>query len=345
MKMFYRVLFVAASLTIVLACSENQFSEDTMPLKSPTSARLGEGGAEDRCATMKVLEAKLAEDPGLAQAMDAIESQTQRIMDLQKLGKPGSTDDGGTTDPSFTIKIPVYVHVVYNTSDQNISNAQIRSQITVLNKDFRARNQDRHNAPDEFKGLIDDFNIHFTWNNDNLIRKSSTRESWGTKDDVKFSKRGGSSAVPGYLNIWVCNIGDGILGYAQFPGGPAKTDGIVVGPEFFGSSALASGYFAAPYDLGRTATHEVGHWLNLRHIWGDGGCRVDDRVADTPGSNGPNFGCPAYPTVRCGNNNMTMNYMDYTDDSCMYMFTTGQKARSRALFAPGGPRANFVPAS
>jgi hypothetical protein len=157
---------------------------------------------------------------------------------------------------------------------------------------------------------------------------------------MKFSSNGGSDAVDSskYLNIWVCNIGGGILGYAQFPGGSAATDGIVVGPQFFGSQ----GFVQAPFDKGRTTTHEIGHWLNLRHIWGDGRCLQDDFVADTPSSDRPNYGCPSYPTVNCRTNDMTMNYMDYVNDECMYMFSEGQKSRMRALFTAGGVRESII---
>ncbi|WP_373514008.1 zinc metalloprotease [Persicitalea sp.] len=368
MKPLYKALFVAASMTFVVACSENHLNDEAMQPQKTSSARIGQPGGEDRCATMKVLSDKLAENPGLARSMEAIEAHTQRFIAMEKGnngiqksdnnqkpgngggdGKPGNgggggdTGGGGTTDPAVTITIPVYVHVIYNNSQQNISNAQIQSQIDVLNKDFRAQNNDKNSTPSEFAPLIADFNIQYSWNTGDLIRKASSKSSWGTNDAVKNRKRGGSDAVAGYLNIWVCNIGGGILGYAQFPGGSVSTDGIVIGPEYFGSSALGSNfYLSAPYDLGRTATHEVGHWLNLRHIWGDGGCGVDDYVADTPMSDGPNYGCPTYPTVRCSSNDMTMNYMDYTYDGCMYMFSTGQKSRSRAIFTPGGPRADFA---
>ncbi|MBT8205672.1 MAG: zinc metalloprotease, partial [Eudoraea sp.] len=173
-----------------------------------------------------------------------------------------------------------------------------------------------------------------------VIRVSSTRPSWGTNDAMKFSSNGGSDAVDpaNKLNIWVCNIGGGILGYAQFPGGNAATDGIVVSPQFFGST----GYVQAPFNEGRTTTHEVGHWLNLRHIWGDGRCNRDDFVADTPKSDRPNYGCPSFPTVHCRSTDMTMNYMDYVDDGCMYMFSNGQKERMRAIFTAGGPRDSFI---
>ncbi|WP_317130836.1 zinc metalloprotease [Aquimarina intermedia] len=192
--------------------------------------------------------------------------------------------------------------------------------------------------PNEFSNLTADVDVQFTLKQ--VTRKQSNRRSWGTRDRMKRSSRGGVDAIDTSrnLNIWICNIGGGILGYAQFPGGSASTDGVVISPQYFGTQ----GYVSAPFDKGRTATHEVGHWLNLRHIWGDGGCSVDDYVSDTPVSSTPNYGCPSYPTQHCNSNDMTMNYMDYVDDSCMYMFTTGQKNRMRALFASGGYRSAFA---
>ncbi|WP_247231415.1 zinc metalloprotease [Telluribacter sp. SYSU D00476] len=350
MKPIYNVLFAAVSMTMVLACSENQFeNEATLPDKS-VSARLSGQGNDDKCATMKVLEEKIKENPGLAKKLEAIEAQTQRFASNQKngagTGKPGggTGGDGGTSTPyTGTVTIPVYIHVIYNTSVQNISDAQIQSQINVLNADFNKTNSDISKTPSEFSGTTSSLDIQFTWNTANTVRKASSKTSWGTRDDMKYSRKGGSDAVPGYLNIWVCNIGGGILGYAQFPGGSASTDGVVIGPNYFGKSETGKSYYlSAPYDLGRTATHEVGHWLNLRHIWGDGGCGVDDYVADTPMSDSPNYGCPSYPTIKCSTSNMTMNYMDYTNDACMYMFTSGQKTRTRALFASDGARRNFV---
>ena len=142
------------------------------------------------------------------------------------------------------------------------------------------------------------------------------------------------------LNLWVCNLANGILGYAQFPGGSSATDGVVIDDNAFGST----GTVVAPYHLGRTATHEVGHWLNLRHIWGDATCG-NDLVTDTPNHNAANFGCPGYPhysTCTGTPVEMTMNYMDYTDDACMYMFSAGQKTRLKATFAVGGPRNTFA---
>jgi hypothetical protein len=146
------------------------------------------------------------------------------------------------------------------------------------------------------------------------------------------------------LNLWVCTMGGGILGYAQFPGGNSATDGVVILNKAFGSRAkYAAGYYTTTYDLGRTASHEVGHWFNLRHIWGDATCG-NDLVGDTPLHTTANYGCPAANIKSTCTGTpvmMTMNYMDYTDDACMYMFSTGQKTRMQATYAVGGPRATF----
>ena len=158
---------------------------------------------------------------------------------------------------------------------------------------------------------------------------------------MKSTKRGGLDPTDPTtkLNIWCCNLSGGILGYAQFPGGRAATDGVVIDDNAFGNTGTAE----APYDLGRTATHEIGHWVNLHHIWGDASCG-DDLVDDTPPALTANFGCPVYPhTTSCNKTaEMTMNYMDYTDDPCMYMFTVLQKARMVATFSQGGGRNSFA---
>ena len=158
-------------------------------------------------------------------------------------------------------------------------------------------------------------------------------------DNVKFSNLGGNNAwnTRRYLNIWVCNLGDDLLGYAQFPfefQTKPNTDGVVIHYKHFGRDGSAE----SPYDKGRTATHEVGHWLDLRHIWGDdgGSCSGTDNIADTPNQGGYNEGCPSFPkTDHCTNTSpgvMFMNYMDYTYDACMNLFTKGQVERMRSLF-------------
>jgi Pregnancy-associated plasma protein-A len=254
--------------------------------------------------------------------------------------------------------IPVVVHVVYNGSAQNISDAQIQSQIDVLNHDFRKTNADVSSLPAVFQPLAADARIEFELattdpggNPTNGITRTSTTASGFTDDNkVKHASSGGADAWPrdNYLNLWVCRLTGGLLGYAQFPGGPADTDGVVILDTAFGNTGTA----AAPFGLGRTATHEIGHWLNLRHIWGDdgGGCSGDDFVADTPNCADANTGVPTFPHITCGNGpngDLFQNYMDYTDDVGMFMFTAGQVTRMQACLdgdrptighpKPGGP--------
>jgi hypothetical protein len=174
------------------------------------------------------------------------------------------------------------------------------------------------------------------------IKKHSNKKSFSTNDAVKKAISGGSDPVSPLtkLNIWVCTLGNSILGYAQFPGGAAATDGVVCLNRAFGNTGTA----AAPFNKGRTLTHEVGHWFNLRHIWGDATCG-SDLVSDTPTHNTANYGCPAagHKSTCTGTPvEMTMNYMDYTDDACMYLFSAGQKTRLQATLATGGSRAAYI---
>jgi hypothetical protein len=244
------------------------------------------------------------------------------------------------------LTIPVVVHVVYRTEAENISRAQIDSQIAVLNRDFRAKNTDKSKVPSVWSGFVADAGIKFALatknpkgnNTNGVIRTKTTRRSFGTDDSVKREQSGGVDAWPTdrYLNMWVCSLGEGLLGYAQFPGGPAKTDGVVILNSAFGTKGTA----AAPFNLGRTTTHEIGHWLNLRHIWGDTtDCSGTDHVADTPTAQMPNYGKPTWPHISCNNGpngDMFMNYMDYVDDAAMVMFSLGQATRMNACLA--GPR-------
>lgn len=298
---------------------------------------------DEKCKTMPNLAYRLAKNPGLAKKMYDIEYFTRQYIAAKKPDNPGNGngnggDGGGGEDPVYegTVNIPVVVNILEDFNGQ-VSQAQINSQIDILNEDFNNANPNTAQIPSEFAATVADADFLFTLAAVN--RKISSKSSWGTNDAMKDSGQGGIDATntANYLNIWVCNIGGNILGYAQFPGGNAATDGVVIGIDFFGENP-AGGNFGD----GRTGTHEVGHWLNLRHIWGDGRCKRDDFVADTPASDGPNYGCPSYPTVNCRSNDMTMNYMDYVNDDCMYMFTLGQNDRMRAIFAPGGPREQFV---
>ena len=244
------------------------------------------------------------------------------------------------------VTIQCVVHVVHKTDEENISDEQIQSQFDVLNADYRGTNADRSKIPDPWTSLAADANITFALATkdpkgkatNGITRVQTTRDSFGTGDSVKTKAGGGVPPWPTdrYLNFWVCNLGDGLLGYAQFPGGPAKTDGVVILYTAFGTTGVA----AEPFNLGRTATHEVGHFLNLRHIWGDtNDCSGSDQVSDTPRAQAPNYGKPDWPHISCNNGpngDMFMDYMDYVDDDAMFMFTQGQAARMNATLA--GPR-------
>ncbi|MBL0355922.1 MAG: zinc metalloprotease [Chitinophagaceae bacterium] len=287
------------------------------------------------CASYEVLEQQLQADPGLRRRMNDIEAFTDRFSKSPAMQRLSGD----------SMIIPVVVNVVYKTAAENISLAQIQSQIDVLNEDYRSTNADITKVPSLFTGVkAGDTKIRFVL--DQVIRKITTKKSWSTNDAVKKSAQGGISPTSPTtkLNLWVCTLGNGILGYAQFPGGSSATDGVVILNRAFGSRAkYSAGYYTTTYDLGRTATHEVGHWLNLRHIWGDATCG-NDQVDDTPLHNTANYGCPAagHKSTCTGTPvEMTMNYMDYTDDLCMYMFSTGQKTRMQATWAVGGPRASF----
>jgi len=290
---------------------------------------------------MENLQFRKQQDPQLEQRMLEIESYTQARAQQRQQNSQFRVDGA-------IITIPVVVHVIYNNANQNISDAQIQSQIDVINEDFRRLNGDADNTWSQAADTQIEFCMATVDPNGNatngITRKSSTRTSWGTNDAMKSTSQGGVNPWPTgeYLNMWVCNIGGGILGYAQFPGGAASTDGVVMSPQYFGSSDKGSGFFlSAPFDKGRTTTHEIGHFLNLRHIWGDGGCGVDDFVSDTPESDASNGGC-ATTHVSCGSLDMVQNYMDYSDDSCMNLFTQGQKNRMRDVLEAGGSRRSLA---
>jgi hypothetical protein len=298
----------------------------------------GNASAQQRvCGANEVLVRQLMENPLLKEQMENAERQTQSFI-----------QNGGAHD-RIVVTIPVVVNVVYNTTAQNISDAQILTQIDVLNQDFRKLNADAANVPAVWQPIAADCEVNFCLATQDpsgaattgIRRRQTTTTSFSTNDAVKFNAQGGLDIWDRnkYLNLWCCNLSGGVLGYAQFPGGPATTDGVVITYTAFGTIGTAT----APFNKGRTGTHEVGHWLNLFHIWGDDGtaCTGTDNCADTPNQADENYGCPAFPQVSCSNGtngDMFMNYMDYTDDACMYMFTAGQKARMQALFATGGSR-------
>jgi hypothetical protein len=246
------------------------------------------------------------------------------------------------------IKIPVVVHILYHEPTENITDQQVYSQIEALNRDFRRRSADTINTPAYFKQFAADCEIEFQLAISDPQQRSTTGitrtytpiKKWNADDQMKSETAMGVKGWDSryYLNIWVCNL-DQVAGYASLPGGPADKDGIVIDNFSFGTINIQP-----PYNLGKTVVHEVGHWLNLKHIWGDEHCG-DDLVYDTPRQSVYTIGCPSGIRISCDNGpygNMYMNYMDFTEDACMNMFTIGQKERMRRLFAAGGARQDIL---
>ena len=283
--------------------------------------------------------------------------------------------------------IPVVVHVIHNGenpgTNSNIGDAQIISQIEVLNEDLGKMNADTVQVPTPFKPLIANADISFhlatidpagnpTTGIDRIDRHAHPNWAAPPYGVYYFSNtiKGVTIWNPQhYMNIWVCELDSGVLGFATYPPstglaglinpfGTPTTDGIVIWCYSFGRQ----GNLAAPYNRGRTATHETGHWLGLRHIWGDGTCAGgnNDFCNDTPPQDNHNFGCPMFPLIDdsvnaaanifwlgpcCSGNapgSMFMNYMDYTDDNCMQMFTPNQVARMTAAMINSPIRNQFT---
>ena len=311
-----KIILSVVSLLMILSCS----SDDSSAAKGDVAPV-----AHRDCASHDVLERQLRDDPKLAERMANFEIEAEKFI------QQGRIVNG-------VLEIPVVFNVLYRTSAENISQAQLQSQIDVLNKDFTATNSD-YNSSNPYNSVRGGLNVRFVL--DAVYRKSTTKTSWGTTDAMKKSTQGGinPTSPTTKLNYWVCTIGGGILGYAQFPGGASATDGVVIDSKYTGTIGTAT----YPFNLGRTATHEIGHWMNLRHIWGDATCG-NDLVSDTPTHNAANSGVPAVGhRSTCSGTplEMYMNYMDYTDDRGMYMFSKGQASRMAAVFGSTGPRASF----
>ena len=300
-----------------------------------------------RCASSENLKNMLEVYPEMRLKRQEIEEATQKFV----------ANYDKTARARAVINIPVVFHIVWKTAAQNVSDAQIMSQLKVLNDDFRKLNADATKVPTPFKPLAADVEINFVLAKQDpsgkattgIVRKQTTKSAFynDNKDYVVSAATGGSDIwnSKSYLNIYVCNL-SGYLGYSTLPGAPVDIDASVINFEAFGTIGTA----AAPFNLGRTVTHEVGHWLNLEHIWGgdatgNNACSDSDYVADTPNQGEENGGVPTFPHVSCGNTpngDMFMNYMDYCDDVSNNMFSNGQKARMQALFAAGGTRASLL---
>ena len=286
----------------------------------------------DRCGTQHIHGLQLQQNPGFMIRRLQQEQFTQDFAARQKSMRTMSV-----------ITIPVVFHVVFENAAENIPDFRLDSQLVALNRDYRKLNSDVSNVPSVWQSLASDCEIQFcragTDPNGNatsgITRTGTTVTAFPVDNSVMFAASGGHDIWDRdkYLNIWICDLVSGTLGYAAFPGGSPSTDGVVLDYSYTGTTGAT-----APYNKGRSGTHEVGHWLNLEHIWGnDGGsCSGTDYCTDTPNQGNWNFTCHSPNTVitdNCSPNApgiMWMNYMDYTDDACMYMFTYEQKVRMQA---------------
>ena len=293
---------------------------------------LGGFSQTEKCATVAVSQHKLAKNPALV-------LKRNQANDMARQWREGQNTMRGAS----TLTIPVVVHVLYLTPTDSISQAQVWSQIEILNNDYSRMNADAVNTRSVFGSLATSMDIQFclATTDPQGSPTSGITYTLGNPgffgfydpftENAKSNASGGKDPWPTdqYLNIWVCKMFPGLLGYAQFPGDDPLTDGVVINYQSFGNI----GTVVSPSTGGRTATHEIGHWLGLRHIWGDGGCGVVDSVADTPDADASYSTCDTTRNT-CTESpgpqvpDMMENYMDYSPDSCMNMFTIGQRDRA-----------------
>ncbi|EON79439.1 hypothetical protein ADIS_0006 [Lunatimonas lonarensis] len=255
-------------------------------------------------------------------------------------------------------RIPVVVHIIHTGTpvgvEANIPDAQVFSQIEILNQDFRRLNPDAVDTPPEFVSVAGDPRIEFVlakqdpsgMPTNGINRVRGPRDSYPLGFNAQISELAYWPAEE-YLNLWVLPLQSPNIGYASFPVAsnlpglnfppPTRmTDGVTIDYRYFGV-----GGNALPVSRGRTATHEVGHFFGLRHIWGDGGCGIDDFVDDTPEQGFFTVGCPPHPRSSCSSVDMFQNFMDYTSDVCMNLFTQGQIERMNTVLA-FSPRRNSL---
>lgn len=324
----------------------------------------------------------LAVNPTRNCGTSAPDAQFEAWVQTLQANQSNAKGPGNNNNSTMAIfNIPVIVHVVHNnepvnspaaTTGNNINSAQIQNQINILNRDFNGLNPDTSLIPAVFKPLLGKFQFNFCLAVVNptggvlpepgIDRVNRVAKGWNafpyTMAYTDGTVKPNSIWDPNrYLNMWTVPLSGGILGYATFPNpgtsglsglpapyGSMTTDGLVMPPQYFGSIGTAAA--SVPYNGGRTVVHEIGHWVGLRHIWGDGTC-ASDFCNDTPPAQTSNGGCPAHPykVGVCGGNTtgeMTMNYMDYTNDACMYMFSADQKNRAQLIMTHSPMRAALL---
>ncbi len=309
------------------------------------------------CATMDILRQRMEADPEFA-------LRHQEMMDFIYNPNNPQTLFRQTNAPNIVVTIPVVFHVLYKNATQNISDAQINSQLDALNRDFRKLNADFNTVvPAAFRPLGADMEIVFckaTRTPSGVASTGITRKSVASSFNFQnqyYTSTGEPAWDPTkYLNIWIGRFNNNqLLGFAYLPGTAPSIgeDGLCIGDQYFGTTGTAS----APFNNGRTGVHEIGHYFGLLHPWGDDGVACgnpyvnqftpsnDDRVADTPETDNPHYDCPTFPsnTNTCTsstNGAMFMNYMDYVNDACMAFFTAGQKTIMQNTLA--GPRLSLL---
>ncbi|MFZ4542703.1 MAG: GEVED domain-containing protein [Saprospiraceae bacterium] len=317
----------------------------------------------ERCSTMKVYDEALKNNPK-AETLEQFEAWLQDKIREAKLHPKASQ--------RAVITIPYVIHVIHNGealgTASNIPASWISAQMAAMNRDFRKMNSDIANLPGVFQPAAADLEIEFcpavVDPNGNILtepgvdRIDRNSKGWTAPPYTSTSyidatiKPATIWNTNNYLNIWTCNLGSSLLGYATFPSttllsgltssiGTATTDGVVINYTTFGD--LNPG-LSANFNRGRTAVHEVGHWLGLRHVWGDATCGTD-YCNDTPTQSTSNAGCPTFPKVTCSNGpngDMFQNYMDYSFDACMFCFTNDQKTRTSTIMANSPRRLSLL---
>jgi gliding motility-associated-like protein len=283
-----------------------------------------------------------------------------------KITEPGAHQEA-FRQKAEPYRVQVVVHIIHNGeapgAGTNLSDAQVLSQIDVLNKDFNRLNEDASNTPSEFQSYAGSMSIEFVLAEfdpnglptTGINRVQGTKSNWTIEDNSELKSLSYWPAE-NYINIWVCNITD-YFGFTQFPtsslpglASSAKdrlTDGILISYLVFGSSDYGAFNLHPDYNKGRTTTHEMGHFFGLRHIWGDDDeCGATDYVDDTPDQSVATLGCPVHPQPDCPlevpANKMFQNYLDFTDDVCMNLFTHGQVIRMKTVLENSPRRASLL---
>jgi hypothetical protein len=313
--------------------------------------------AQDRCATV--------EYNNLLKKLGRIPANDNLFEDWLKNKMTTLRTANAKREKGPPYKIPVVVHIIHNGeaigSGTNISDAQVISQIAVLNNDFKRTNSDASQTPAVFVPLAGSIDIEFVLAKQDpeglatngIVRVKGSQDGWTYPESYELKAQSYWPAED-YLNIWVCDMTDNLVGYAQYPESTLPgidqssinrlTDGVVIWHRAFGSVDDGNFNLSSTYNKGRTLTHELGHFFGLRHIWGDDGgdCSGDDFVSDTPNQSGSSTGCPSHPRSSCSTVNMFQNYMDYTADACMNLFSKGQITRMSTVLENSPRRVSLL---